>query len=1065
MSRKASRAISSRIFWSVSLLFFVSGGTGLAYQVIWFKRFSHVWGSTSLAFAAVGGSFLFGLGLGAYLFGRLADTVKVPLRWYGLCELLIGLLALVIPYEIAFLVDASVGLYAGIPQQPALRFLAQFCITLLVIGPPCVLMGGTLPQLIRQLTTRDGSLDQATGWLYAINTFGAAVGCYLTGFHLLPALGLLWTNNLTAAVNISIGAFSILLSRTVATPAEGRARPAVGTETTSTRWNLAMVGLCLATILSGCAALMLEMTWTRQLSVMLGGSTYALTATLFVVLVGIALGSLLFHGFLRRIASRPLLPLVAIGVLIAGALVGNMAIPSLSRGMGLPDVRAYRGTPLGNALTCVGASAALEFIPALVMGVLFPLLIHLTRASAERVGAAVGNIYAWNTLGSILGASLTSLLLFPWIGTHGATALAVGFYLVSALLVVPWRGTVNLAMLSTAAVAGVAAVVAIARPIDPRLTNMGFYMYGDPATELAAKKQNVDWVAAITPVFFREGASSNVFVSRVRNDVNLRVNGKVDASSATDMVTQLGLAYFPRIFKHDAKEVLVIGFGSGCTSGRCLIFPDTRVTCCEIEPAVYEAADQFSAINHSPQKITREWLEAQNSELPPEKQQSAEEIAKTARFSIMFADGRTAIQSSDKRYDIIISEPSNPWLAGVSNLFTREFFRAAREHLTDDGVLAQWIQTYNFTISDYLMIVRTLKSEFPHFGAIALVGGTDTVLLASNKPLLPTSRDLATLQKVIDAIPEIKDDFQTWFGGADLRWVLLQQYSLGQDQLARLVAEDRSSEINTDLHLRLEFDAPLRLFSQLSPDESATAVLNRSASPAWRRRLAQTMALEIDSAESLATAGQYLLNQFVHPLLSQALVSAGRLDEAATLFEKAIEEVPTLVAAHRGLAGVRRLQKRVDDAIAELETVLRLAPEDAAAHAELATDYLSLKDARSAVAHYRLALRLHPRLSVTEDNYKWANNLAWLLATEPDANLRDGTEAMHWVQQVCQLQHFQEPEALDTLAVAHAELGQFGEAIEVSQQAIKLAAGNPRFIKSVENRIKLYESSQPFRQP
>ena len=210
MSAKKSGSVPARLFWLASLLFLTSGATGLVYQVIWFKRFSHVWGSTSLAFAAVGGSFLFGLGLGAFLIGRYADHIAAPLRWYGLCELAIGSLALVIPFEISALVDASVGLYATIPEQPLLRYLVQFCITLVVIGPACALMGGTLPLLVRQLTARDGSLDQATGWLYGINTLGGAVGCYLAGFHLLPSLGLLWTNNLAAAFNIAIGIVSLL---------------------------------------------------------------------------------------------------------------------------------------------------------------------------------------------------------------------------------------------------------------------------------------------------------------------------------------------------------------------------------------------------------------------------------------------------------------------------------------------------------------------------------------------------------------------------------------------------------------------------------------------------------------------------------------------------------------------------------------------------------------------------------------------------------------------------------------------------------------------------------------
>src|SRR5262249_48765664 len=156
----------------------------------------------------------------------------------------------------------------------------------------------------------------------------------------------------------------------------------------------------------------------------------------------------------------------------------------------------------------------------------------------------------------------------------------------------------------------------------------------------------------------------------------LRINGKVDASTSHDMETQLGLAYFPRCFAPRAREVLVIGFGSGTTCGASLLFPGTRVTCCEIEPGVFEAAAAFGAVNHRPER--------------------------QSGFSMRFVDGRTAIQGSDRTYDLIISEPSNPWLAGVSNLFTQEFFRTARQHLNPGGVLAQWVQTYNFTLGDYL---------------------------------------------------------------------------------------------------------------------------------------------------------------------------------------------------------------------------------------------------------------------------------------------------------------------------------------------------------------------------
>lgn len=1019
--------IASRVFWVASLLFFASGATGLAYQLVWFKRFSHVWGSSSLAFAAVGGSFLFGLGVGAYLFGRVADRVPVPLRWYAWCELAIGAFALLIPFEVAVLVERSVAVQAAVPAQPLLRFLVQFCITALVIGPPCMLMGGTLPLLIRQLTARVGPVDEAAGWLYAINTFGAAAGCYATGFHLLPALGLLGTNDLAAAISIAIGIVSLIVSRTASRLP--RTAPKLAEPHASAR--LASPGLYLAAMLTGCGALVLEMTWSRQLALVLGGSTYAFTATLFVVLVGIALGSLLYHRWLRPAPPSALVPTLVIGVLIAAMLAGKASLPHASLRVSTESIRALRGSPLWNGLISVGTSALLELVPAVCMGILFPLFVRMTQASGARVGAAVGDIYAWNTLGSIMGASFTAILLFPRIGTAGAMAFAVGCYVVALLAILPWRSRAGLARGGVVALAGIAGVLALAQPLDPRATNSGLYLYGDPATRSSR---------AVTPLFFREGASSNVFVSRDAGDTTtLRVNGKIDASDGLDMITQLGLAYFPRIFQPDARDVLVIGFGSGTTPGASLLFPDTRVIAWEIEPAVYEARAFFAGVNHRPDA--------------------------NPLFSIAFGDGRTGIQGSGDRFDLIISEPSNPWLAGVSNLFTREHFRAVRAHLREGGVLAQWIQTYNFTLRDYALIVRTLRSEFPHVGVILLAGGADTLLLASERPLVPSWDALERLQRVVDVTPAIRADLDRWYGGHDLRRLLLAHYAIGEAQLERLLTLDDSAALNTDLHLLLEFDAPLHLFAKTAPEETAAGGLLSVLDRAWVERLAAQIGIPTDSAGLQLALGDYHWNRVTNPTLGASLEGSGELDQAALHFERAVALDPGEVGAYRSLARARSRQKRGSDAIDAWSTVVRLTPTDAAGHAALAEELLKQRQFAEAVSHLREALRLQPELSVANHGLIWANNLAWILATHPDPDLRNGTEAVQWATQVCDADGATNPDTLDTLAASLAETGRFAEAIEVSRRMLEVASDRPEAAAMARNRIEHFQAGEPVREP
>jgi spermidine synthase len=1058
-TRKASPF--NRTFYLASLLFAASGGTGLIYQVIWFKRFAHVWGSTSLAFAAVGASFLFGLGLGAYLIGRRADRAFSPLRWYGVCELAIGLWALVIPIEISTLVDASVRLYATIPDAPLLRFLMQVGITAVVVGPACVLMGGTLPLLVRQLTARDASMDQATGWLYGINTLGGAAGCYLAGFHLLPSLGLFWANHLTAAVNILIGLTAIVLSRSQVSESSAEKRKSSTPAARSIGWTPSPWGLKAATALAGCAALILEMTWSRQLALVLGGSTYAFTATLFVVLVGIALGSLIFHAFLRPVASSAQLPTMVIGILLLSILVGKLCLPWLSAQLGEADVRQLRGGQLGNGAVCLAACAAIELIPSVAMGILFPLFVHLTHAGAARVGRAVGDIYAWNTLGSIAGASLTAVLLFPAIGTAGALALAASFYLATLLAITPWNGRRNAFRLSTVAALGLAVIVWTALPGDPRWTNMGLYVYGFSPEIKAAQTVDSEGESLVTPVFFREGPSSNVLVCEAKDGgVTLRVNGKIDASVYADMLTQMGSAYLSRIFMPGAKEVAVIGFGSGTTPGKSLLFPGTHVTCFEIEPAVYEASPYFAQSNGRPHERTEPWREAHRAEAAAQGR-SARQSKNDGAFSIVFGDGRTSIQGSERKYDLIISEPSNPWLAGVSNLFTREFFRTAREHLTDDGVLAQWVQAYNFTLEDYLMIVRTMRSEFPHCAMLALFFGQDTILLASKRPLMPSAENFAEVQAMVDASPEIRADMKQWFGTTDVRTLLALHYRLGQAHLDKLAAAAGSQAINTDLDLRLEFDAPLHLFRELSPAESASVMAKAPIDESWMRQLAQQMGMSEDSAEFYLLLAEAAIRQTSNPALGNTW-RGGPLPDATTYVEIALQRDPKSAKAFHLLGVIRGLQSRHSDAVEALQKAVDLAPEDATIHAELAVRLISVKRGGDATAHLREALRLEPQLSADRGNLLWANNLAWILATDPDPRLRNGAEAVEWATKICELDGYKSLALLDTLAAAFAEAGRFDEAVRVSKRMLEMTANRPQVAKNIAARLQLYQSSRPY---
>ncbi len=1068
----AANTASRRLFWLASLMFFLSGGTGLVYQIIWFKRFAHVWGSSSLAFASVGGSFLFGLGAGAWFIGRYADEVERPLRWYGVCEMAIGAAAIIMPLEIHWLIDLSGGLYKFLPDDPLIRYALQFCVTLAVVGPPCVLMGGTLPLLIRELTNRDGELDQATGWLYAINTYGAAAGCYLAGFQLLPTMGLAWTNNFTAALNVGIGVVAVLLSSQV----PGRAqRSTVRSGTAAALPSGSLFALYVAVTLSGLAALILEMTWSRQLALVLGGSTYAYTATLFVVLSGIATGGLIFHLGLRRSALNAWLPIVVISVLVGGCLVGNSLLPWLSTQVG--GHRDMRASLLGNAVLCVAASSIVELLPAIAMGILFPLFVDLTREQSARVGRAVGIVYAWNTFGSIAGASLTAIILFPRIGTAGALGLATAMYVITLLLVLPLDTLGRRVQWCIALAVGVSASFVISRPINPLLTNMGGYLYGNQASNM----QFLDCP------YFVEGASCNVALTRSSDIVSLRVNGKSDASDGKDMTTQLGLAYVPRIFCPDARDVLVIGFGSGTTPGASLLFQDTKVTCCEIEPAVFGAASYFNHVNHRPQERTRSFLEQANADLPRGDRLTEGQLKDQARLTMVFGDGRMQLQGSDQLYDLIISEPSNPWVAGVANLFTQEFFQIARARLKPGGLVAQWIQTYHFSISDYLMIVRTMRTVFPHCGLISLTHGDDTLLLASESPLIPSRDDADKMQRLVDASPEISRDLQRWFNTIDIKILLLSHYKGSQESLENLVETFGTDRLNTDSNLRLEFDAPLHIFQRLAPELDARQQLAGLSDLRWREHLGSVIGAPPKSPE-------YKMSQVLEsvemerpdialPVLREAVAvqpdlaygyqwiadtyaKQGKPQPAIATLTEWIDVQPKRREARLALAKLYADNGQHDLAASAIRPVLEQEPDDALSHALLAQELLLLQRNAEAIAYFRKALELNSTLVDDAKNVIWINNYAWVLATNADPALRNGDEAIYLAERLCKVSNFEQWGVVDTLAAAYAEAGRFDEAKQLMQQVLRRAQsdGDEVAADTATKRLAIYESHQPCRE-
>ena len=792
----------SRPILTYSFLFFLSGATGLIYELLWVRVLYQSFGSTIQSVTTVVAAYMGGLGLGAWLLGRRADRSPRPAVLYGWLEIAIGVFGILSPLVLGLAHAIYIGTAGALALGGGASVALRFGLAALVLLIPTTLMGGTLPVLTRALMGEDrGLLKPSLGRLYGLNTLGAMTGTTLAGFFLIEFVGVrasLWA---TAAINLAIGAAAIRLGRQQDalevghTPAEENLHQPPPTSTALHNLALALLAL------TAFASLLNEIAWTRVLIMIVGGSTYAFTLILLVFLLGIGLGSIIVARRSAPRAETAASAALAQGVTGVGAallFVFFGLLPSyIIAVFQLPDLTA------ASRLLLMGvAVGGVVLIPAIGMGMTFPLLTDLTARSREARGADIGTAYALNTIGSILGAVLTGFVLVVVLGTQATLrlGLVVNGLAALALAGLAARGVaegsaedrrLRVRVLSAAGLGTLALVAAAAAPgWSTRLIDLGPTIYARQRMDGPARERFLTH-RGVRQLAFREGANATVSVWEGESGRSLRVNGKVDGSDRGDMDTQVMLGLGPAVARVGAASALVIGYGTGVTAHVLAEVPSVRrLKVVEIEPSVVQMDSFFLDVNGS--------------------------VLSRPDVRVVIDDARSAFQLDRERYDVIVSEPSNPWVAGVATLYTPEFFRIARARLSDDGVFSQWIQLYQLPLPIVAGIVRNLREVFPHVHV--WFGGTaDLVVLASPRPITYDRQWLAQL---------LGPGGQLYTLGRE--WLSLEsqdQYFgrmlLGDSGVTRLLG--RATFNHTDDQPRLEFVAARRF---LDPGAAAYAVFD-----------------------------------------------------------------------------------------------------------------------------------------------------------------------------------------------------------------------------------------------
>jgi spermidine synthase len=775
---------SYRLFYWI---FVVSGATGLVYEVIWVRLTGLVFGNTAHAIATVLGAFMAGLAVGSWKLGQFADRVKRPLRMYGMLEIGIGLSAAVVPFLFQSLQNVYWTLAPALESIPGGDPFIRFATSFVVLLVPTFLMGGTLPVLTRFFTRSVDEVERKVGVLYALNTFGAAAGTLAAALVLIPYLGNLRTTLIIAGINIAIGVFAIWLdgreigARTAdfdssLAPEEGNSvvLPPVSVEVARPADRLVLGTLAV----SGFVSMLYEVAWTRALTAIIGSSTYAFSIMLVTFLAGIALGSSIVGRF-RPVANLRTLGLAQLGIAIGGTifLVGYVVAPyaliSLLRAF-------YYSFPAVLTAQFI-MSAALMILATLCMGATFPIASQLYSNKYTILGRSIGNIYSINTIGAIAGSLAAGFLFLPLIGTERTILVGLFFSSAIALLLLSessgprqfgkWAALVLLLVATFSMRGGVF--------WQPDLMDRGILIYAAqfaarPELKIAEHYEDTDIV------YFKEGRNATISVRKGENYLGLRTNGKVDASNRDDMATQTIIAYLAGFHHPAPRSAMIIGYGSGVTVGAMTAFKEIEeIDCVEIEPAVFAAAPLFSEINRK------------SHENP--------------KVRLIFNDARNYMNITRKQYDIILSEPSNPWIAGVASLFTAEFYERAAQVLKPDGVFVQWIQLYELDPEDLKMIMWEFQQKFPEV-SVWNSGAGDLILIGTRQP---QRLDLHRVAQLSLSDPEIVRDYWEYLDMTRPEGILAY-YVMSTDEVRKFA---QTSRRNTDDHPLLEFHAPRRLFT------------------------------------------------------------------------------------------------------------------------------------------------------------------------------------------------------------------------------------------------------------
>lgn len=1023
----------------VLVCFFLSGMTGLVYQIIWMRLISRVIGGAPFAISAILVVFMGGLGLGSYIAGRQADRFQgiALVRMYGLLELAIGIYALFVPLLLMLSKGAYGVLYNNLYEYTLLYNLFVFAGTLLILGLPTICMGATLPILCKFYVGSLARLGTHAGRLYGLNTIGAALGALLCGFWMINMLGVWGTMLAAMAINCAIGAvcLSIGRGRGHPPPAEPVGRPGPPSVDLPGAYPPSVViGALVIFMISGFCAMAYEVFWAKLLGLIVGPTTYSFTIVLVTFIVGLALGNMVFGRWADK--SRDVFGLLVVSQILAAFFA--LAISQLFGNSQLFFAKLIDTFSDRFGLLSLAKAAVLfgfMVLPTFFLGATFPLVAKIYTRSLAHVGRSVGIAYAVNTIGAVLGSFCAGFVLIPLVGKENGLRLVIGLQIITALaagglaLRHQKAGVGRWAALAAALVA--ALLLSSAYPAWNRhVLATGKYHRFEEAAGVAGIIERTGWLRSLVSgarilaateqgelVYYGDGIGGFTTVLKYPGpfgvaEYSMANSGKMDASSRGDMKTQTLLAHFPMLFADAPETVMVLGLASGVTAGEVLHYPVRQLDVIDINDRVFEASRFFEPWNNN--------------------------VLTDARTRLIVQDALAHLALTCTTYDVIISEPSNPWMAGMAALFTRDFFEVARNRLRDDGIYVQWFHCYQMDWPTFALIGRTFAQVFPSsllvscepgglsrdFLFVGFKGGGGLNWERARRHIRYAQRshnidlaDPALLYRLI-----VSEDLERLFGEGPIntedrplleyaapklmyqdeavQHALLQQLAgrsrLSPETLSAIQRLHRSVDAQIDFaayalsvhspfpdmvdlsradrHQRERFESLLLSYAAENPID-----FDLVGDQALVRRL---RAVQIDAIQEKLPAMTHKVPAFLY--LAWLLTEAGETEEAIAYYRKAINLAPVDAQAHNDLGFLLYQAGDIDQALVHFETAIRLRPDFVLALGNMAFAYLERDRLDDALYYFRETLRVQP--GIAESHYHVGHILARQGATADAAS-------------------------------------------------------------------------------